>query len=166
MTTRSILSPDDVVDLPRPSGVRGHELVHGRAVPLPALSEESAKLRAQLVQGLAYEAGGRSNGSIISDAGFVLGLPCEPERMRIADIAYLPRAKVDTLVEPYRAFRCAPDIVILMKPCDDDRVTDFLEAGAAFVWTIDLEKGWAAIHRFDDEGDGPGFTAEAQNALS
>jgi Uma2 family endonuclease len=114
-------------------------------------------------------------GEVWSDAGFVLGLPHDRERMRGPDVVYIRNDRI-TGKDPERFFRGVPDLAVEIdltsakKPGGLQRVLDYLEAGVQLVWVIDPHSrtamsyrpdGSARLVRHDDALDGedvvPGF---------
>jgi Uma2 family endonuclease len=94
-------------------------------------------------------------GKVYSDAGFILGIPRDRERMRGPDVAYVSREKVDAHPDPERLFRCVPDLAIEIdltskkKPHGQQRIVDYLEAGVRLVWAIDPHSRTAVAYRPD-----------------
>jgi Uma2 family endonuclease len=89
------------------------------------------------------------------DAGFVLGLERDPERIRAPDVSYVNRQKVAAHADPDRLFRCAPDLAMEVdltsgkKPGGQQRIVDYLEAGVPLVWAIDPRSETATVYRPD-----------------
>jgi Uma2 family endonuclease len=155
-TNPHILTADDVLELPDPEGGIGHELVDGRAVPVMPASPVHGRLIvkvAYLLERHVREHG--LAGIVYSDAGFVLGLRRDRERMRSPDVAYVEREKVEAHPDPGRLFRCVPDLAIEIdltsgkKPHGQQRIVDYLEAGVRRVWAIDPHSRTAVAYRPD-----------------
>ena len=149
------LTADDVLDLEPPDGAIGWEFVNGRPVPVMPASP----IHAQLIVEVAYrlrryveEAG--LTGKVWSDAGFVLGLRRDRERMRGPDVSYVQRDRILGM-NPERLFRGVPDLAIEIdltsakKPGAQQRVIDYLEAGARLVWVIDPHSRTAIAYHQD-----------------
>jgi Uma2 family endonuclease len=154
-TNRNILTAEDALDLPVPEGFIGYELVDGRAVPVTPASP----IHGELIVEVAYrlrrfveEAG--LPGRVWSDVGFVLGLPRDLERMRSPDVSYIERERTVGL-DGERLFRGVPDLAIEIdltsgrKSGGQQRVLDYLEAGARLVWVIDPHSHTAVVYRPD-----------------
>jgi Uma2 family endonuclease len=159
LATTRILSPDGVADQPPPHGVRGFELVHGRPRPVPVLPPDHERLRARVVRLLGdHLIERRLTGSIISDAGFVLGLRREPQHLRMADIAYVRREHIDRHLAPACAFRCVPELVVEISsaithsPDTIQRMIDFLEAGVRVFWLLDPSTREALVYNSGQSG--------------
>ena len=151
-----VLSADDVLDMPLPDGVEGYELVDGQPVPVTAASFEHGRLIVEVAYLLRKHLDEHAlAGAVVSDAGSVLGLPRDPERMRAADVAYIRQSKVEAIADPERLFRGVPDLVIEIdlasakKPGGQQRVLDYLEGGVPLVWVIEPYTRTAMAYRPD-----------------
>lgn len=151
-----VLTADDVLTLPLPKGVEGYELVDGRPVPVTAASRIHARLIVQVAYRLethVRQAG--LDGEVLTDAGFVLGPPADPERVRAPDVAYVSLSRIDPGHDPERLLRCVPDLAIEIdltsakKPGGQQRIVDYLEAGVPLVWAIDVHSRTAIAYRPD-----------------
>lgn len=150
------LTADDVLDLPLPNGVSGYEFVDGQPVPVMPASAIHGELIIEVGRRLAnHVIERRLPGKVYSDAGFVLGLRHDRERMRGPDVAYVDRRKIVAHPDPERLFRCAPDLAIEIdltsakKPGGKRRIAEYLEAGARLVWAIEPPTRTATVHRPD-----------------
>ncbi|MBI4544086.1 MAG: Uma2 family endonuclease [Gemmatimonadetes bacterium] len=155
-TSPAAFTADDMLDLPLPDGVSGYEFVDGRPVPVMPASPIHGRLIVEVARLLAnYVIEHRLPGTVYSDAGFVLGLRHDRERMRGPDVAYVERSKVEAHADPERLFRCVPDLAIEIdltsakKPGGQQRVVDYLEAGVRLVWAIDPHTRTAMVYRPD-----------------
>jgi len=151
-----VLSADDVFDLPVPGHLIGWEFVDGRPVPVSPASAIHGELIIEVGRRLANHVHERGlRGKVYSDAGFILGLPRDPERMRAPDVAWVEGSKVDAHPDPERLFRCVPDLAIEIdlgsgkKPDGQQRIVDYLEAGVPLVWAIDPHSRTAVSYRPD-----------------
>lgn len=156
MHSTAAFTADDVLDLPLPNGVIGYEFVDGQPVPVMPASRIHSRLIVQVTRVLAnYVIEHGLSGEVHCDAGFVLGLRRDPERMRGPDVAYIERAKVQANPDPERLMRCAPDLAIEIdltsakKPGGKQRIAEYLEAGTRLVWAIDPHTRTATVHRPD-----------------
>lgn len=155
-TNPNPLTADDVLDLPLPKGVGGFEFVDRRPVPVTPASPIHGRLIVDVARLLAnYVIDHGLPGSVYSDAGFVLGLERDAERMRAPDVAYVDRQTVEAHPDPERLFRCVPDLAIEIdlssakKPGGHQRIVDYLEAGIRLVWAIEPKSRTATIYRPD-----------------
>ncbi len=149
------LIADDVVDLPVPNGIDGYEFVDGSPVPVTPASPLHGELIVEIGRRLANHVIEHDlSGTVFSDAGFVLGLDRDPERMRAPDIAYVEKSKLAG-VDTERLFRGVPDLAIEIdlasarKPGGQQRVIDYVEADVRLVWIIDPRSRTAVSYRSD-----------------
>lgn len=152
--TRKLIG-DDVLVLPVPNGVGGYELVDGSPVPVTPASPLHGELIVEIARRLANHVIEHDlPGRVLSDAGFVLGLERDPERMLAPDIAYVEKSRLAG-VDPERLFRGVPDLAIEIdlasgkKPGGQQRVIDYVEAGVRLLWVVDPRSGTAVSYRPD-----------------
>jgi Uma2 family endonuclease len=184
-TNPRALTADDVLDLPREDGVLGYEFIDGQPVPVMPASPIHGRLLRKVLY--ALETHLREHGlagEVFPDAGFVLGLRRDRERMRGPDVSYVSQEKLEAHPDPERLFRCVPDLAVEIdltsarKPGGQQRILDYLEAGVRLVWTIDPRTktamtyrpdGSARIVRTDEALDGedvlPGFRLSISELL-
>jgi Uma2 family endonuclease len=175
-TKPNFFTADEVQKLPVPGDALGYELVDGQ----PVLVMPASLLHGRLIVEVAYrlEKHVREHGlpgSVFSDAGVVLGLRRDPERLRGPDVMYVERTKLEGH-DPERVFRGIPDLAVEIdltsakKPGGQQRILDYLEAGVRLVWAIEpqtrtamvyMPDGSARLLRDEDVLDGedvvPGF---------
>lgn len=111
-TNPTPLTADDVLGLPVPDGAIGYEFVDGRPVPVMPASPVHGELIVEVAYRLrryVEEAG--LPGKVWSDAGFVLGLRRDRERMRGPDVSYIPSERTAGM-DPGRLFRGVPDLAV------------------------------------------------------
>ena len=154
-TNPHVLTADDVLDMPVPEGLLGYELVNGRPVPVTPSSLVHGEITLLIARALLnYVLDHRLPGKVFTDAGFVLGLRRDPERMRGPDIMYVERSKLEGH-EPERIFRGIPDLAVEVdltsakKPDGQQRVVDYVEAGVRLVWVIEPRSRTATVYRPD-----------------
>jgi Uma2 family endonuclease len=154
-TNPNTFTVDDVLDLPLPNGVSGYEFVDGQPVPVMPASPIHGELIVEVARLLAnYVIEHGLPGKVWSDAGFVLGLARDRERMRGPDVAYIRRDKT-TGMDLERLFRGVPDLAVEIdltsakKPHGQQRVIDYLEAGVRLVWVIDPHSRTAMVYHPD-----------------
>lgn len=139
----------------RGQGVR-RELVDGRIIEMAPHGFEhgeiAARLSRKLVEYVEQTGGGRV---VTGDVGFVLDVPGDPERVRALDVAFVGRDRLPQGAKRRTFFVGAPDLAVeILSPADatDDvqqRVRDFLDAGARMVWLIAPEARTATVFRAD-----------------
>ena len=155
-TKPDMLTADDVLDMPVPEGLIGYELVDGKPVPVTPASRIHGRLTAEIarvLQNYVLEEG--LDGEVLVDAGFILGLRRDPERIRGPDVSYVPQAKLDQNPNPERLLRCVPDLAIEIdltsgkNPGGQQRIIDYVEAGVRLVWAIDPHSRTATVYHPD-----------------
>jgi Uma2 family endonuclease len=143
---------EDVLDLALPPGVSGFELVDGQPVPATSVAHRHGQVAADLVwllksHLLEHAIGGR----VYVEAGYVLGLPSDRERLRAPDVSYVSE---DTLRRhgppPERGFwRAVPDFIVEIRSPQSgqirQRIRDFLDAGTRLAWMIDPASRTATV---------------------
>jgi Uma2 family endonuclease len=149
------ITVDDVLDLPLPEGVIGYEFVNGEPVPVMSGSLIHGRLIIEVGYRLrrhVEEAG--LDGFVVSDAGFVMNLRYDRERMRGPDVSYVAREKTIG-IDWERLFRGVPDLAVEIdltsgrKPGGQQRIVDYLTAGVKLVWVIDPHSRTAVIYHQD-----------------
>ena len=149
---------DDLLDIPVPDHLRGYELVHGELVEVTPASLPHAELIVQIGRHLlnhVEESG--TGGRVYADAGFVLGLGRDPERLRAPDVCWVSD---ETLArwggEPRRGWaRGVPDLAVEIdspsrRPAvEQRRIQDYLDAGVRLLWVIHVEAGSATAYQAD-----------------
>ena len=154
-TKPSVLTADDVLDLPVPDGAAGYEFVDGQPVPVMPASLVHGRLIVEMA--FRLEAHVREHGlagRVFSDVGVVLGLPRDSERMRGPDVIYVERWKLEGH-DPERLFRGVPDLAVEIdltsakKPGGQQRILEYLEAGVRLVWAVDVHTRSAMAYRPD-----------------
>jgi Uma2 family endonuclease len=174
------LRPEDIVDIEPPDGVSGYELVNGELVEVPFAYPEHGRLAAEIAHRIAshIEVHGPA-GAVYSEAGYVLGLPHDRDRMRAPDVSFISQAMLAAHGgEPANAFfRIAPDLIVEVESRGtrkrplQQRIEDFLAAGVKLLWvvhpathsiTVYHGDGSARLVRGDEALDGedvlPGFS--------
>jgi Uma2 family endonuclease len=151
-----ILTADDVLELDVPDGLSGYEFVDGEPVPVTPASPMHSSLNGEVYVRLREHVRDRGlHGEVYYDAGFILGLPRDRERMRAPDVSYVAQSKVDAHPNPERLFRCVPDLAVEIdltsgrKPHGQQRIVDYLEAGVPLVWAIDPRSRTATVYHAD-----------------
>ena len=152
------LTADDVLDVPVPDHLRGYELVDGELVEVSLVSPPHGRIAARVAHYLlafVEERGLASN--VYVEAGCVLGLRRDPERLRGPDVSYVSEATLQARGgEPKKGwFRLAPDLVVEVdspgrRPAvEQARIQDYLEAGVRLLWVIHTEEASATVYQPD-----------------
>jgi len=132
------------------------ELIDGEMVPLEhGMTFRGAFTVGRLVTLLSKHVGPRGPGFVLVDYRFVLGLPHDPDAVRLPDVAFVraDRADVDA-----PASRGAPDLAIeVISPSDKmiktiKKAREYLITGARLVWVIVSETRTVMVYRPDGNG--------------
>ena len=149
------LDPDDLLDMPLPEGVSGYELVDGQLVPVSPASLDHGWLIIEIGRHLAnYVEKHGIAGRVYSYAGFVLGLPSDPRRLRGPDVAFVSEETLRHHGNPgFRFARFVPELAVEVdiasgrKPGGQQRIRDYLEAGVRLVWSTLPRTRSAVVYR-------------------
>ncbi len=151
MSTRMILTTDELERLPKPDQGGGYELDEGEPVYVSPNSIEQAKL-IQRIYGLLEEwAKANSRGLVTPDSWFELASGL----VRAPDVAYVPRDRISNL-DPKHTAKVIPSLVVeVLSPFNTARemtrkIKQYRDAGVDLIWVVDPEKGEVDIH-----GPGP-----------
>ncbi|MEX2284630.1 MAG: Uma2 family endonuclease [Gemmatimonadota bacterium] len=150
-----ILSADDVLRIPVPDHLSGYELVDGELVAVMPVGNDHGRIVVELVSRLHNFVKERGvPGRVYAEAGFVLGLRRDPERVRGPDVSFVTAetlARID--VRPNAFLRVAPDLAIEVesneRPRIQQRVHDYMEAGTRLLWVIQSASRSAIVYRAD-----------------
>lgn len=152
----SMLTADQLLSLPVPDGLLGYELVSGEPVEVTPASFMHGRLIIRIGRIIdAHVEGYGLPGAVVSDTGFVLGLPHDPERTRAPDVAYVRSATLEANPDRGRFIRGVPALAVEIdltsgkKPGGQQRIVDYLEAGVPLVWAIDPHSKTATVYRPD-----------------
>jgi len=152
MATKARLTAEDLWRMPHAEVRR--ELVNGEIVEMPLVSIAHAELTARVAFFLMNHVKQHGGGEVVAgDAGFVLNLSYDPERTRGADVAFISTARLPE--HPEKFMHAAPDLVVeILSPSNtsieiQQKVRDYLEAGARLVWVVAAEVRTATVYRAD-----------------
>lgn len=153
------------------------ELVNGEIVEMPPAGGVHGDIVVRLATPLREWAARQRAGVVVADVGFVLGLAYDPERVRGPDLAFVSAGRLPGGKVPRGFIPGAPDLALeILSPSESasevqQKVSDYLEAGARLVWLVAPEARTATTYRPDGsarllrEGDVldgedvlPGFT--------
>ncbi len=92
---------------------------------------------------------------VVGDVGFILRLPWDPERVRTPDVAFIAAERLPEGKLPSGFIEGAPDLAVeVLSPNDNpvdlqQKVQDYLEAGARRVWVVAPEARTVTMYRPD-----------------
>ncbi|MGH7319954.1 MAG: Uma2 family endonuclease [Candidatus Rokuibacteriota bacterium] len=161
------------------------ELVDGQVVEMTPVGGVHGSISGIVYRALAEHVDAHGGGKVlVGDVGFVLTLPADPERVRAPDVAFVSTGRLPEGRLPQGFIDGAPDLAVEVlspseKPVEvQQKVRDYLEAGARLVWVIAPEAKSATVYRPDGSArllreseslDGedvlPGFTLALNHVL-
>ena len=161
------------------------ELVNGELIEMTPAGGIHGKITGKVALRLISYVEQRGTGEVVvGDVGFVLGLSQDPERVRAPDVAFVSTGRLPEGGLPQGFLHGAPDLAVeVLSPHDyaldvQQKVRDYLDAGARLVWviapgartvTVYRADGTAALLRETDHLDGedllPGLTIPVAEVL-
>ena len=154
MTAKVRLTADDLWKLGE--GDTRRELVDGEVREMAPTGgihgQVTARICRRLTEYVERHGGGKV---VVGDVGFVLDLPHDRDRVRGPDVAFVSTARLPEGRLPEGFIRGAPDLAVeVLSPSDSpmdvqQKVRDYLEAGARLVWVIAPAARAATIYRAD-----------------
>jgi Uma2 family endonuclease len=164
------LSADDVFDIDVPPHLRGYELENGRLVEVTLVTfthgvvaaELSARIREHLLE---HEV----RGWVSVEAGYVLRLPRDPERLRGPDVSFVSEANLRAHGgAPRRGWlRLVPELVVEVDSpgreprIERERIRNYLDVGVRLLWIVHTASRTATVYR----PDAPALELRAGDAL-
>ncbi|RMF89710.1 MAG: Uma2 family endonuclease [Nitrospinota bacterium] len=137
-------------------GDRRRELINGEVVEMAPVGGVHGKLTGKIYRRLAEHVDRQGGGEVlVGDVGFVLSLPYDPERVRAPDIAFVSHHRLPEGHLPTGFLSGAPDLAVeVLSPADDpvdiqQKVRDYLEAGARLVWIVAPQARTVTVYRPD-----------------
>lgn len=133
------LTAEQFNELPEPGAYR-LELARGLVVREPGPNEEHGWLSARLVTRLSNWVDERSLGRVFTDVAVVTRR--DPDSVRRPDVAFIARARM-TAYPARRHLETVPDLCVeVLSPSNrasdiQQKVLEYLDAGARLVWVID-----------------------------
>jgi Uma2 family endonuclease len=132
------------------------ELVNGEVkemAPVGGVHGQIAARTSAWLGGHVREHGGGE--VVVGDVGFVLNLPADPERVRAPDVAFVSTQRLPEGRLPEGFLVGGPDLAVeILSPTDNpveiqQKVRDYLEAGARLVWLIAPQAKTVTAYRAD-----------------
>jgi Uma2 family endonuclease len=154
MATRTRLTADDLWRMGEGDGRR--ELVDGEVIEMTPAGGVHGDVTGKVYRRLADYVDARRLGKVVvGDVGFVLALPSDPERVRAPDVAFISTGRLPDGRLPQGVIRGAPDLAVeVLSPSENpvevqQKVRDYLEAGARLVWVVAPRARSATVYRPD-----------------
>jgi Uma2 family endonuclease len=153
MATNVRLTAEDLWRM-APADVR-RELVNGEIVEMPLNNARHGEVAMMLGQALIQHVKRCGGGKVVGEVGFVLQLPYDREQVRCPDVAVVSDARLAGRPLPEKFFPGPPDLAVeILSPTDvsvyvQQKVRDYLEAGARLVWLLVPQSKTATVYRSD-----------------
>lgn len=154
MATRIRLTAEDLWRMGE--GDVRRELVNGEVLELGPAGRIHGKHVTRIARRLEEHVERHGGGEVLTgDVGFVLTLPYDPERVRAPDVAFISTERLREAGPPERFVRGAPDLAVeVLSPSDNpedlqQKLRDWLEAGARLVWLVVPEARTVTLYRPD-----------------
>lgn len=132
------------------------ELVNGEVVEMAPVGGIHGQVTLRIGRRLAEHVERHGGGEVlVGDVGFVLNLPTDPERVRAPDVAFVSSPRLPGGRLPQGFLVGAPDLAVeVLSPTDNplevqQKVRDYLEAGARLVWVMAPQAKTVTIYRVD-----------------
>lgn len=132
------------------------ELVDGEVIEMAPVGGLHGKITLRIGRRLVEHVERHGGGEVVGgDVGFVLNLPNDPDRVRAPDIAFIATARLPEGRLPQGFLNGAPDLAVeILSPGDNpvdvqQKVQDYLDAGARLVWIMAPQAKTATIYRAD-----------------
>ena len=132
------------------------ELVNGEVVEMAPVGGIHGQISSRISRRLAEHVERHVRGEVlVGDVGFVLNLPSDPERVRAPDVAFVSRDRLPGGRLPEGFLSGAPDLAVeVLSPTDNplevqQKIRDYLEAGARLVWLIAPQAKTVTVYRAD-----------------
>ncbi len=132
------------------------ELVNGRIIEMPPHGGMHGQLAGRIFRRLAEHVERAGGGEVlVGDVGFVLTVPGDPERVRAPDVVFVSKTRLPEGRLPQDSPMGPPDLAVeVLSPSDDpvdvqQKVRDYLDAGARLVWLVAPQARTATVYRSD-----------------
>jgi Uma2 family endonuclease len=153
------LTAEEAIRRHAESGEHRDEFVAGRLLPVSPAGALHGLVIAEVARRLGNQVREHGGGRIFADAGFVLGLPEDPERVPSPDVAFVSHEAIAAAggVADERFLRAVPELAVeIFSPTHDrepeqfhQRVRDLLDAGVRILWVIYPAARYAVVHHRD-----------------
>jgi Uma2 family endonuclease len=154
MATKVRLTAEDLWRLGE--GDTRRELVDGKVREMAPAGGVHGDVTGRICRRIAEHVADHGGGKVlVGDVGFVLDLPHDRDRVRAPDVAFVTTARLPEGRLPEGFIRGAPDLAVeVLSPSDNpmdvqQKVRDYLDAGARLVWVIAPSAKSATLYRAD-----------------
>jgi Uma2 family endonuclease len=149
-TVIALLTADDLWRLPKDGNC--HELVKGELRTMPPAGFEHGAIGINIAIPLGQHVKANRLGIVVnSDTGFLLAT--NPDTVRAPDVGFVRQDRIQAMGIPKKYWPGAPDLVVEVEsPSDtvfevDDKVQEWLDAGAGLVWVVNPRKRLVTVYR-------------------
>lgn len=154
MATKTRLTAQDLWRLGE--GDVRRELVDGEVIETTPVGGVHGQVALRVATGLDGYVKHHGGGVVlVGDVGFMLNLPNDPDRVRAPDIAFIVSSRLPEGRVPQGFLTGAPDLAVeVLSPSDNpvdvqQKVRDYLDAGARLVWVLAPQARSATVYRPD-----------------
>jgi Uma2 family endonuclease len=154
MTTKARLTAQDLWRLGE--GDVRRELVDGEVIEMTPAGGVHGRVTSRICRRLEEHVVNHGGGEVlVGDVGFVLNLPNDPERVRAPDVAFVSTGRLPSGRLPDGFLSGPPDLAVeVLSPSDNpvdvqQKVRDYLEAGARLVWVVALQATSVTVYHPD-----------------
>lgn len=149
-TATALLTADDLWRLPK-DGNR-HELVKGELLTMPPATFEHGVVGTNIATPLDRHVRANNLGTVVNaNTGFLLAE--NPDTVRAPDVGFVRRDRIQATGMPKKYWPGAPNLAVeVVSPNDtvyavDDKVEEWLDAGAGLVWVVNPRRRTVTVHR-------------------
>ena len=149
-TTTQLMTSEELLKLPR--GRFRYELVNGELITMSPAGSEHGAVIMNLAGPLGHHIKANHLGIIFgAETGFKIAE--NPDTVRAPDITFISRENIPSSGIPKEYWRGAPDLAVeVLSPGDtayevEEKVGEWLSAGAKLVWTINPKRKSVTVHR-------------------
>ena len=152
MATKARITAEDFWRMP--STEMHRELVNGEIIEMNPPGWNHGRLVSFIAHSIEEHVRKHGGGEVAAgDVGVVLNLSYDPERVRGADVAFLSAERIAARKPTEKWYPAAPDLAVeILSPSESSaniqqKVRDYLEAGARLVWIIAPQAQTATVYR-------------------
>jgi Uma2 family endonuclease len=160
-TQGKLLTADDLLEMPEDDF--RYELLDGVLVKMSPPGAMHGSVGGNAYDALRAYVREHPIGRVFDEVGVILRR--NPDRVRAPDICFVATERLPAGGIPRGYFEVVPDLVIeVLSPTDrrreiEDKIQEWLEAGARIVWLLDPDRRTATVH---EPGRAPRMLTEAK----